>query len=130
MNDDVPLLFAIIIAIFLIIGSGLTLIGTIGLIRFSTFYDRLHTPSLGASWGAISIATASLFYSIFVDHQLIFHEVLLVVFLLMTIPITSMLLSQAAAYRDPPKGWQEKPPTFLIHQQEQERTKLKTKKLD
>lgn len=119
MKDDVSIFVAIIIAIFLVLGSGLTLIGTIGLIRFSSFYERLHMPSLGSNWGVGSILIASFFHSMFVEHRVTFYEVLLMIFLIMTVPVTSMLLSQAAAYRDHSENKLEKPLTFLLRETEE-----------
>ncbi|WP_455481952.1 monovalent cation/H(+) antiporter subunit G [Bartonella sp. B35(2025)] len=116
MKDDVSLTVAIVITIFLILGSGLTLIGTIGLVRLSNFYERLHMPSVGTSWGAGSILIASFLYSMFVDHRFVFHEVLMMLFLLVTAPIASMLLSQAAAYRYHSEDKSEKPLALLSHQ--------------
>ncbi|KEG21300.1 monovalent cation/H(+) antiporter subunit G [Bartonella bacilliformis] len=130
MKDDISLWVSILIAVFLLLGSTLTLIGTIGLVRFSTFYERLHMPSLIASWGAGSIFMASLLYSIFVDHQLVFHEVLLLVFLFVTTPVTSMLLSQAAAHQDHPENWLKKPPAFLLCHREEKSSVLKEKESD
>ncbi|UNE54209.1 monovalent cation/H(+) antiporter subunit G [Bartonella machadoae] len=119
MKDDVSLAAALIVTVFLILGSTLTLIGAIGLVRFSNFYERLHMSPLSTSWGAGSILIASFLYSIFVDHHFVFHELLLVIFLFVTIPIASMLLSQAAAYRSYSENESEKPLTLLSHQMEE-----------
>ncbi|MBB5073713.1 multicomponent K+:H+ antiporter subunit G [Bartonella callosciuri] len=100
MKDEISLVAAIAVTVFLILGSGLTLIGMIGLVRLSSFYKRLHMLSLSTSWGAGSILISSFLYSMFVDHNFVFHEILLMIFLLLTIPVASMLVSQAAAYRD------------------------------
>ncbi|EJF89596.1 monovalent cation/proton antiporter, MnhG/PhaG subunit [Bartonella vinsonii subsp. arupensis OK-94-513] len=116
MKDDVSLVVAIIVTVFLILGSGLTLIGAIGLVRFSNFYERLHMPSLSTSWGAGSILISSFLYSIFVDHHFVFHEFLLVIFLFVTTPVSSMLLSQAAAYRNYSENKLKKPLALLSHQ--------------
>ncbi|AGF76565.1 monovalent cation/H(+) antiporter subunit G [Bartonella vinsonii] len=116
MKDDVSLAVAVIVTIFLILGSGLTLIGAIGLGRFSNFYERLHMPSLSTSWGAGSILISSFLYSIFVDHHFVFHEFLMVIFLFVTTPVASMLLSQAAAYRNHLENKLEKPLALLSHQ--------------
>ncbi|ENN90119.1 monovalent cation/H(+) antiporter subunit G [Bartonella bovis] len=124
MKDDVSLWIAIIITIFLVLGSGLTLIGAIGLMRFSCFYERLHMPSLGASLGTGSIVIAAILYSIFVDGHFIVHDALLVIFTLITIPVTTMLLSQAAAHRDHSQDWLQKPPTFLLNQTEKKLSTL------
>ncbi|WP_273753986.1 MULTISPECIES: monovalent cation/H(+) antiporter subunit G [unclassified Bartonella] len=118
MKDDVSLIVAVAVTVFLILGSGLTLIGTIGLVRLPSFYKRLHMLSLSTSWGAGSILVASFLYSIFVDHHFVFHEFLLMIFLLVTIPAASMLISQAAAYRHYSENKLEKPLALLSRQRE------------
>ncbi|EJF87136.1 monovalent cation/H(+) antiporter subunit G [Bartonella rattimassiliensis] len=120
MNDDVSLVVAIAVTFFLILGSGLTLIGMIGLVRLPTFYKRLHMLSLSTSWGAGSVLVASFLYSIFVDHHFVFHEFLLMIFLLVTIPVASMLVSQAAAYRHYARNKLEKPLALLSRQIEEQ----------
>ncbi|WP_375665045.1 monovalent cation/H(+) antiporter subunit G [Bartonella sp. TT121SHDZB] len=119
MKNDVSLIVAIVITFFLIVGSGLTLIGMIGLMRLPTFYKRLHMLSLSTSWGASSILIASFLYSIFVDHHFVFHEFLLMIFLFVTIPVASMLVSQAAAYRNSSKNKLKKPLALLSRQMEE-----------
>jgi len=37
------------------IGAGLTLIGAIGVFKLQSFYDRIHAPTLGTSWGTAGI---------------------------------------------------------------------------
>ncbi|WP_019219286.1 monovalent cation/H(+) antiporter subunit G [Bartonella florencae] len=120
MKDDVSLVVAIAVTVFLILGSGLTLIGMIGLVRLPTFYKRLHMLSLSTSWGAGSILIASFLYSTFVDHHFVFHEFLLVIFLLATIPVASMLVSQAAAYRYYSENELKKPLALLSRQMEKQ----------
>ena len=44
--QDLPLWAAILVSFFLLVGAGLTLIGSIGFLRFRTFYERLHAPTL------------------------------------------------------------------------------------
>ncbi|WP_332059993.1 monovalent cation/H(+) antiporter subunit G [Bartonella sp. CB74] len=119
MKDDVSLAAAIIVTVFLILGSGLTLIGTIGLVRLSNFYERLHMPSVSTSWGTGSILIASFLYSMFVDQRFVFHEILLMIFLFVTAPVASMLLSQAAAYRHHTEEHSEKPLALLLHKKEE-----------
>ncbi|WP_455479383.1 monovalent cation/H(+) antiporter subunit G [Bartonella sp. B23] len=127
MKDDVSLVVAIAVTVFLILGSGLTLIGTIGLVRLSNFYKRLHMLSLSTSWGAGNILISSFLYSTFVDHHFVFHEILLMIFLLVTIPVASMLVSQAAAYRhhsenelEKSENELEKPLALLSHKAEKQ----------
>lgn len=100
MTDELPIWLSIVITAFLLWGSGLTLIGAIGLTRGKTFYDRLHMPTLGTSWGVGGIIIASIIYSTFIGHRLVSHEILLAIFLIVTTPVTLMLLSRAAMQRD------------------------------
>ncbi|MBH9995534.1 MULTISPECIES: monovalent cation/H(+) antiporter subunit G [Bartonella] len=100
MIEDFPLWLSIVIVFFLLLGSGLTLIGAIGLNRAKSFYDRLHMPTLGTSWGVSGIIIASIIYSTVSGHKLISHSILLAIFIIVTTPVTLMLLSRAAMQRD------------------------------
>ncbi len=100
MIEDFPLWLSIVIVFFLLLGSGLTLIGAIGLNRAKSFYERLHMPTLGTSWGVSGIIIASIIYSTISGHKLISHSILLAIFIIVTTPVTLMLLSRAVMQRD------------------------------
>ncbi len=102
--SDIPSWAAIIIAICLIIGASLTLVGNIGLIRLRSFYERLHAPTLGTSWGTGAIILASMLMFSLLTGRLILHEIIIGVFLLITTPVTMMLLGRAALRRDRSRG--------------------------
>jgi hypothetical protein len=57
---DIPVWAAIIAATLLVVGAGITLIGSLGLLRLATFYERVHAPTLGTTLGAACIASASI----------------------------------------------------------------------
>lgn len=97
---DVPLWTALIIAFFLVAGSVLTLLGAIGLVRFESFYQRVHAPTLGTTWGAGGILIASMIFFSVVQTRPVLHEILITVFVMVTTPVTLMLLARAAFYRD------------------------------
>ncbi len=98
--DAVPLWAAIPAALFLVLGAGLTLIGTIGLVRLPSFYTRLHAPTLGTSWGTAGVVIASMIVSTAVEGRPVVHELLIGFFVTVTTPVTLMLLGRAALYRD------------------------------
>ncbi|MBI0163879.1 cation:proton antiporter [Bartonella sp. M0283] len=100
MIEDFPLWLSIVIVFFLLLGSGLTLIGAIGLNRAKSFYERLHMPTLGTSWGVSGIIIASIIYSTVSGHKLFSHSILLAIFIIVTTPVTLMLLSRAVMQRD------------------------------
>ncbi|AGT08665.1 monovalent cation/H(+) antiporter subunit G [Paracoccus aminophilus] len=102
--ETLPGWAAILIAVLLIIGASLTLLGNIGLIRFRSFYERLHAPTLGASWGTASIILSSMLMFSVLNGRLIIHEIIIGIFLLVTTPVTMMLLGRAALRRDRSRG--------------------------
>jgi multicomponent K+:H+ antiporter subunit G len=101
---DVPLWAAIPIAFFLLLGAGLTLIGSFGLMRLARFYDRIHAPTLGSSWGTAGIVLASMGYFSVTGGRPVVHEFLLGLFVTFTTPITLTLLGRAAVFRDGTEG--------------------------
>jgi multicomponent K+:H+ antiporter subunit G len=100
---EVPLWAAVPIAALLLLGAGLTLIGAIGLLRLPSFFERIHAPTLGMSWGAAGILLASMAYFSVLGGRLAVHEVLIGVFVTVTTPVTLMLLGRAALFRDRPQ---------------------------
>jgi multicomponent K+:H+ antiporter subunit G len=113
---DLPLWAALLVAFFLLLGAGLTLIGSWGFFRLKSFYDRIHAPTLGTSWGTGAIVMASMIFFTVLQSRLVVHEILIGIFVTVTMPVTLMLLGRAALYRDraennpdvpamaPPKG--------------------------
>lgn len=57
---DLPVWAALLTALLVLVGAGLTLIGAIGTLRFGTFFERVHAPTLGTSWGTGAISLASI----------------------------------------------------------------------
>ncbi|MPT48406.1 MAG: cation:proton antiporter [Sphingobium sp.] len=101
---DLPLWAAIIVGFLVLFGSALTLLGTIGLVRLKTFYDRVHAPTLGSTLGTGAILLASMICFSVLQSRPIIHEVLIAVFLTITTPVTLILLARAALYRDRTEG--------------------------
>ena len=102
--SDVPVWVAVIVSVLAVTGSVLTLLGCIGMARFESFYERVHAPTLGTSFGAIGILLASILYFSVSGQRPAVHEVLIVIFVSLTTPVTLMLLARAALYRDRAEG--------------------------
>ncbi len=106
MNDlsAFPEWAAVLVAVFVLAGAAITLIGTVGLVRFSTFYQRIHAPTLGTSLGAAFVLlSSSIFFSVATGRPAL-HEALIFAFVLVTTPVTLALLARAALYRDRAEG--------------------------
>jgi len=101
---NLPLWAAILVGILVIAGALVALIGSIGLIRMRSFYERVHPPTLGSSMGVALIALASIICFSVLRTRPSVHEVLIVIFVTLTTPVTFMLLGRAALYRDRTEG--------------------------
>jgi multicomponent K+:H+ antiporter subunit G len=113
MSDgaELPVWAAMLVAAFLILGAGLTLLGSFGLVRLRSFYDRIHAPTLGVSWGTAGIVIASMILFTMLQSRPIVHEILIGIFVTVTTPVTLMLLGRAALYRDRAEGSPDVPST-------------------
>ena len=102
MNEvtDAPSLAMILTATLLIAGAAVTLVGSFGLLRLRGFYQRVHAPTLGTTLGTIFITTASMIYFSALGTRPVLHELLVIVFVITTTPITLMVLVRAARFRD------------------------------
>ena len=97
---ELPGWAAVLTAVLLFLGAAVTLIGSLGLVRLKSFYARIHAPTLGTTLGTGCIATASMVYFSALQTRPVLHELLIVVFITVTTPITLMVLVHAAVLRD------------------------------
>ncbi len=102
--DALPPWAAILVAIFVLSGALLAFIGSLGLRRLKSFYQRVHAPTLGTTLGTFSMLAGSITCFSVLGGRPIFNEILIGVFLTVTTPITLMLLVRAALYRDRVEG--------------------------
>ena len=102
--NAIPDWLQLIIALIVLAGAAVTFIGTVGLVRWATFYQRIHAPTLGSSFGAALILLGSSLHSSFALGRPVVHEVIILIFILITTPVTLMLLARAAIYRDRSEG--------------------------
>jgi len=87
----------IIISVFLILGAGFALVGSIGLARLPDFYTRLHGPTKASTLGVGGLLIASMIYFSSRD-EISLHELLVTMFLFMTAPVSAHLLAKAALH--------------------------------
>lgn len=107
---DLPLWAAILVAVLILAGAAFTLLGSIGLLRLKSFYDRVHAPTLGTSSGTVLICLASIVCFSVLRSRPSVHEILIIVFVTLTTPVSFMLLGRAALYRDRTEGDPHVPP--------------------
>ncbi|MET0186473.1 MAG: monovalent cation/H(+) antiporter subunit G [Achromobacter sp.] len=100
MEHDLPAWAAIPASVLLIVGGILALTGSIGLLRLKTFYKRIHSPTLGNTFGSFCVLAASIITSSAIVGRPVLHEVMITVFLILTSPVTAMMLMRAAVFRN------------------------------
>ena len=108
---ELPAWATIVTALLVLLGAILTLIGTVGLLRLKTFYERTHAPTLGTTLGIGCILIGSMIYFSVLQTRPVLHELLIALFMTITTPITLVLLVRAALYRDRYAGSDKVPPT-------------------
>ncbi|MBV2234235.1 MAG: monovalent cation/H(+) antiporter subunit G [Sterolibacterium sp.] len=87
-------------ASLLLAGGGLlTLIGALGVLRFDNFFARMHAATLGTTLGAGGILLAYILVMSGLAHGLRLQGGLIAVLMLLTAPISAILLMQAGMQR-------------------------------
>lgn len=89
----------LLVALLLVVGGLVTLVGAIGLLRLRHFFQRMHGPAMSNTLGAICILLASLVHFSVLERGPVLHEVLIILFVLMTAPVTGMMVARAALHR-------------------------------
>ena len=99
--NSLPLWASIPATLLLIVSGVLTLSGSLGQLRFKRFYSRMHAPTLGNTLGITFVLCASALVSSALQQRPVIHELLITFFLIVTSPITAIVLMQAGVRRDP-----------------------------
>lgn len=97
---DIPAWAALPVALLLVLGASIILIGALGLLRLPSFYQRIHGPALVVTLGAACVLLASMIYFTAAQARLVIHEILITIFLFLTAPVVTMTIMRAAVYRD------------------------------
>lgn len=91
-----------VVAFLAVAGAAFALLGSIGLVRFPDFYSRMHGPSKATTLGLTCLLLAALVH--FAAHgSLSFHEIVFVLFVVITTPVSAHLLGRAARHRGLPE---------------------------
>jgi len=100
MTPDVPAWAALIISFLLVVAGFFALTGSVGLLRLPHFYSRIHAPTLANTLASFCIVVSILVMASFVQDRFVAHSLLVSFFLIITSPVTAMLLMRAAIKRE------------------------------
>ncbi|HLT63107.1 MAG TPA: monovalent cation/H(+) antiporter subunit G [Pseudohongiella sp.] len=98
--ETLPDWAALAVSLLLLLGGFIILTGAVGLLRLSSFYQRIHGPAITVTLGAGCVLIASMITFTVLESRLVIHELLISIFILMTAPVVSMMIMRAAVYRD------------------------------
>lgn len=97
---EIPAWAAIPVALLLITGGSIIVVGALGLLRLPTFYQRIHGPAITVTLGTGFLLLASMLYFSVLRSRFVTHELIIAAFVLMTAPVVAMMIMRAAVYRD------------------------------
>lgn len=101
---ELPAWAALLVALLSVLGAAFALIGSLGLLRLGTFYQRVHPPTLGTTFATGCMVLAwTLCFSV-LEERLVLRALLILVFIFLTTPVSLTLLVRAALHRDDATG--------------------------
>jgi multicomponent K+:H+ antiporter subunit G len=100
ISATLPLWVTIPGTVLLVLAGLTTLVGSLGLLRLPDFFSRMHGPSMTNTIGVGATLIASMLVSSALAGRPIVHELLITLFVTASAPITSIMLLQAALYRN------------------------------
>jgi len=105
----------ILISAFLIIAGIFGFVGSYGLIKLPDPMSRLHAPTKATTLGVGGVLIASMLYFSFAEDNFSFHELMVMIFLFLTAPITAHFIAKTHIHRhlgskdlpdtDTARGW-------------------------
>jgi len=97
---DLPLWVQWLVALLALAGASVALLGSWGVVRLKTYYERVHAPAIIATMGCWLVMWASVvFYSATGDGPAL-YTLLIAIFIAVTVPISTIFLMRAALFRD------------------------------
>ena len=94
-----PLWAEITVAALVLMGALVALLGSFGLLRLRSFFERVHAPAIIATLGCWCVMYGALLYFSFRGQGLAVHLLLSAVFIAVTVPITTIFLMRASLFR-------------------------------
>jgi multicomponent K+:H+ antiporter subunit G len=99
MSPTVPPWADVATALLVVLGGVSALVGSIGLSRFRTFFQRVHAPTLAYTSATWSLTLATILQMSFVRDQVFVHPLVVAALLALTAPVTTIFLMRASLFR-------------------------------
>ena len=89
------IVFEAIAALLVVLGAFFMFVGSLGLAVLPDMMRRLHAPTKASTLGLGSILLGSMVYSFGVRGEASVHELLILVFIFITAPVSGMMIAKA-----------------------------------
>lgn len=99
MSGNLAWWIEIPVALLLVLSGLFALAAGVGVVRFKTFFQRMHPPALAYSFAAWCVTLASIVYFSAQDDKLALRSWLIIIFLALTVPVTTILLARTELFR-------------------------------
>lgn len=77
-------------------GGGLSVLGSIGIVRFPDVYGRLHAATKSATLGVISVILGVFIYFLTTHGMFVGKLLLTIVFVFLTAPVAAFMIARSA----------------------------------
>ena len=96
---DLPLWAEIAVAALVLAGAAVALLGSFGLLRLPTFFERVHVPAIIATLGCWCVMWGTVLFFSVQQGELAVFPLLTAVFIAITVPIPTIFLMRASLFR-------------------------------
>ena len=99
-GSGLSIFVAAVVVALVVLGALVTFLGSYGLLRLRSFYERVHPPTMGATLGtALVLAGSAVFFSA-LEGRVVLHEIVIAFFMIVATPVTFLIIVRAAMHRD------------------------------
>ena len=98
-GQTLPLWLDISVSLLVLAGAVIALMGSLGLMRLKSYFERVHAPAIIATMACWCVMHATLLYFSVVTGSLFVHALLIALFVAITVPVTNIFLMRAALFR-------------------------------
>ncbi len=88
-----------LICALILLGAAFVLLGSLGLAKLPDFFTRLHAPTKASTLGVSAVLLAAMLFFSIEHHTLSVHELLIILFLWLTAPISALFMATLARHR-------------------------------
>ena len=107
---ELPFWVQAVVAVLLAASGVFVVISALGFVSLRDFFSRMHPPALAYTFGTWTVSLAGVLYFSVLESRLALHPWLVIIVLVLTVPVTTVLLSRVALFRRRAAGEADTPP--------------------